>query len=310
MEKINNPLRRVISSSVLFGFLAILLCAPNVPNVRASEEILSGETKDIDYDVKGALDIFGTANLYQGAYAEYYIYAYPGAEPDTPGSTVNIYGCAPENTLLILGPGTYTFTGLPPVVTIYGSRFQIVETGESFSPPYDQVINGTLNVLNESEEVLFSLTIWSWSDVPIHLRAAEEERLEAELWVMPKVIHRHRRRPVIFATLQLPEGISKDDVDRDYQLTLYGGDNEVSVKANNQRIYQSCRRGKSSKVKFFAFFNLSTMLKALPDKCEEKPIQVCGRLKSGQEFYGNDTIKIVSPRKKHWSRRTSKYRYR
>ena len=314
MAKKNNSLRRAVSSSVLFGFLAILLCAPNV---RADVIVPSGETMDIDYDVQGVLDIFGTANLYQGAYAANFIYAYPGAVKDEPGSTVNIYGCAPLNTLWVLDPTTSQWPGLPPVVTVYGSRFIIgqIETGTSFYPPDDRIINGTLNVLDESDELLFSICIFT--DVePIHLRApgsTEEERLEAELCISPKLINRQRRWPQVFASLRLPEGITKDDVDNDCRLVLYADDNEIQVEASCQRIYQPCRRHETSRVKIFAFFNIGMLLEALPDNCEEAQIQVCGKLKSGQEFYGSDNIKIVSPPRKHWThwnRRSSKYGHR
>lgn len=51
MEKKNSSLRRIVSSIVLGGFLAILLC---VPNARAYDVIIpSGETLDIDYAVGG-----------------------------------------------------------------------------------------------------------------------------------------------------------------------------------------------------------------------------------------------------------------
>jgi len=313
MEKNNSLRRTVVSSSVLFSFLAILLCAPNV---RADLVVPSGETMDINYDVAGVLEIFGTANLYPGAKAEF-IYAFPGAKEDEPGSTVNIYGCAPWNSLGVLKAGNTQWLGLPPVVTIYGARFQI-GTDASFSPPADpNNSSGTLNVLDESEDVLFS--IWIASDVPIHLRAPgseeeEKERLEAELSVSPTKIYRHRRRPVVFATLRLPEGVTKDDVDSDCPFMLSDGKNEIAIKASYKRMYQSRRRkSKSSRVKIFAFFNMTELLKGTADNCEEMQLQACGKLKSGQEFYGSDTIRIINPRKKHWRSRVSmrnKYRHR
>jgi len=310
MEKKNNSLR-VVSSSVLYGFLAILLCAPNV---RADVSIPSGKTLDIDYDydVQGFLEVFGTANLYPGASVGGEIYVLPGTATDAPGGTVNVYGCAPGNILWVLEPTTFQ-PGLPPVVTVYGQRFQIGEEGEPFDPPDDRPISGTLNVLDKSEDVLFSL--WIASDIDIHLRApgsTEKERLEAELWVSPKVMYRQRRRPVVFATLRLPEGITKDDVDRDCPLLLYADENEGGVKANYQRMFQSCRR-KTSRVKIFAFFNMAKLLEAADDNCEEMQLQVCGRLETGQEFYGSDTFRIVSPRRRHWRGRVnmkSKYRHR
>ncbi len=320
MEKKNNSLRRRgVPSSVLFGFLAILLCAPNVRAQYVVEVIDDGEEREIKTHVADYLDIYGTANLDKDAHVTVDIYAYPGKEPNDPGAIVNIKGCAPGNTLNVLLPGTVggRFGELPAVVTIYGPKFMI-GTGASFYPtndPIDDVpINTTLSVLNESNELLFSLLIYSDSDIRLRSPGStEKQRIEAELCVMPKVMYRHRRRPIIFTTLRLPEDITKDDVDNDYRLVLYADDNEVGVEASRQRIYQSCRRRKTSRVKIFAFFNIGTLLEAIPDNCEEMQIQVCGKLKSGQEFYGKGDIKILSPRKKrwkHWSRRSSKYRHR
>lgn len=317
MEKKNNSLRRAVSSSVLFGFLAILLCAPNVPNVKADLAVPDGQTENIDYAVGDYLEIYGTANLYTGASALFEIFAYPGEAADDPGSTVNIHGCAPGNILTVLRKGEIGGRiGLPPVVTIYGSRFED-GAGASYTPPDDQVINGLLKVYDESDNDLFSLTIYS--DIDIHLRAPgsdeeEKERLEVELWVSPTKIYRHRTRPVVFATLRLPEGVTKDDVDSDCPFMLSAGKNEISIKASYKRMFQSCKRkSKSSRVKIFAFFNMANLLDGSADNCEEMQLQVCGRLKTGQEFYGSDTIRIIQPRKRHWRSRVSmrnKYRHR
>ena len=68
-------------TAILWGILAILLGAAPC----SAQFVDVGETIDIDYATGGILDVFGTANLYPGAYIDYGIYAYPG-------STINIYG--------------------------------------------------------------------------------------------------------------------------------------------------------------------------------------------------------------------------
>jgi hypothetical protein len=310
MEKKNNSLRRAVSSSVLFGFLAILLYAPNV---RADLVIPAGQTMDVDYDVGDFLEIFGTANLYHDASASFGIFAYPGQGENDPGSVVNIYGCDQGNQLNVLEAGTTQFNGLPPVVTIYGSRFENA-AGQSYTPPADELINGTLDVYDEFDNALFSLTIFT--DTDIHLRApgSEEEeeeqpkeRIEAELRLMPTVMHRHRRRPVIFAKICLPEDISKDDIDNQTPLVIKTPESEVGVEARYQRIFQ-LRRREDSQVKIFALFNIAGLLQSAEDDCEELQLQVIGTLKSGQGFYGNDDIRVLSPRKRHWRSRISMIR--
>jgi hypothetical protein len=256
---------------------------------------------DIDTDVGGFLEIFGTANIYSGAYADF-IFAYPGTEVEAPGSIVNIYGCAPNNSLAVLEASGSMYKGLPPVVKVYGYRFR-VDSGLSFGPPADMPISGTLYVLDEAEQEQFS--IWVASDVDILLRAPEStepERIEAKLWVSPSVMNRNRRYPVVFATVLLPEGIAKDDIDKDYPLMIYTTENDYGVQAKYKRILQSyCRRNEPSQVKIFAFFNIAALLKNLPDDCEEMQLEVRGRLETEQEFYGKDKIKILKPRRKHYS---------
>jgi hypothetical protein len=142
-----------------------------------------------------------------------------------------------------------------------------------------------------------------YSDINIHLRAPESkepERIEAELRISPSVMNRNRRCPMVCAMIRLPEGIEKDDVDDDYPLMIYTTENDYGVEARYQRIFQPCWKD-NSRVKICAFFNIGTLLQGLPEDCEQMQLQVCGRLKTEQEFYGNDEIKIVQPRRKHWS---------
>ena len=161
MEK-KNSCARAGFSTILWGVLAILLCA--TPCV--AEEVASGDTlnvgtgKDVERIENDWLDVYGTVNMYSGGYVAYGVYAHPG-------STVNIYGCDVGLGLTVLKP-TAQEPGPDPEVTVYGPRFQI-GTGEPFAPPADIPISNTLNVLSESDEVLFSL--WIMSDINIHLRA-------------------------------------------------------------------------------------------------------------------------------------------
>ena len=77
--------------------------------------------------------------------------------------------------------------------------------------------------------------------------------------------------------IRLPEGIKKDDVDDDYPLMIYSCENEVGVEAKYKRIFQSCRKEKEdSRVKIFAFFNVGTLLKNLPEDCEQMQLQFFG----------------------------------
>jgi len=301
MENKNNFLKTA-SLSVLWGVISISLCA--APCLRADVVVPSGEIMDIHSKVEGILNVFGTANLHPGAYVVGGIYAYPGAKENEQGSTVNVYGCAPYNSLWVLEAANTQWEGLPPVVTIYGSRFQI-GTGASFAPPKDQLIPGTLNVLDESEKVLFSL--WISSDIVIHLKDPgdvdvqdEEEPLKAELLISPKVIRRQSRIPKVLALLRLPEGVTKGDVDGDKPLVLSTADCEVAIEASCQKIIQwRRRRQRVLHVSILAFFDKAKLMEDFTDDGEVE-LQVRGQLKTGQQFYGSDTIRIIGCRQKPW----------
>ena len=310
MESKNNFLK-VGSLSVLWGVISISLCAaPCLRADLADVVVPSGEIMDIHSKVEAILNVFGTANLHPGAYVVGGIYAYPGAKENEQGSTVNVYGCDPYNSLWVLGAGDCQYDGLPPVVTVYGPRFRIEETGEPFAPPKDQAVSGTLYVLSESDEVLFSLLIGS--DIVIRLRAPgdleEEEPLKAQLLISPKVIRRQSRIPKVLALLRLPEGVTKGDVDKDKPLELFTADCEVVIEASCQRIIK-WRRRKALHVSILAFFDTDELMEAFTDDGEVE-LQVRGQLKTGQQFYGSDTSRIIGCRKRPWRHVNSTRRHK
>ena len=54
---------------------------------------------------------------------------------------------------------------------------------------------------------------------------------------------------------------------------------------------------------------MAELLENAADNCEEMQLQASGKLKSGQEFYGSDTIRIINPRKSkrdYWRRGISR----
>lgn len=169
MENKNNC-AKVGFSKVLWSVIAILMCA--VP-CAAVVEVPAVEEWDIPGDIGPTINdtvwVYGTLNMYSGAYVVWDICAYPGAEADAPGGTVNVYGCALGNILWVFEPSTI-WPGLPPVVTVYGPKFKI-GTQEQL-PPADMQISGLLEVLSETDAPLFSLTIYS-GIVDIRLRAPD-----------------------------------------------------------------------------------------------------------------------------------------
>lgn len=137
MEK-KNSCARAGFSTILWGILAVLLCAPaygavltvhsedtlNVGTGKQMEEILSSEWWWVD--------VYGTLNMYPGAYIEPVVYAYAG-------STVNIYGGE-------FGDGWLTVMSTDAAVTIYGTGFTLtnavgVKLDNTENPQWIQITN-------------------------------------------------------------------------------------------------------------------------------------------------------------------------
>jgi len=162
MEK-KSSCARAGFSTILWGVLAILLCAvPCGARTVASGDTLNvGTGKDVEGIDDDWLDVYGTVNLYAGAYVDGGLYAHPG-------STVNIYAGA-------IGDGLYFGITVSPdepnaVVTVYGTDFAV--DGVTLDPIPDQVTftggSGTLSVTYDdgtSADLLF------YSDIPIYLAA-------------------------------------------------------------------------------------------------------------------------------------------
>ncbi len=72
-------------------------------------------------------------------------------------------------------------------------------------------------------------------DGRIDMGAYETILDEARLWIWPRVIKRNGRQPEIMAWMRLPEGITKDQVDRNEPLILYPG----GIKSRRQFVFQS-----------------------------------------------------------------------
>jgi len=109
---------------------------------------------------------------------------------------------------------------------------------------------------------------------------------EARLLILPRVINRKSSKPRIMAWLRLPQGITKNQIDRDEPLILYPG----GIKAIRQFVIQNRRRGPAS---IFAVFDKAELMDAIPAKGRVQ-LQVLGRLRQpGQYFSGSDTIRII-----------------
>lgn len=269
MEKNNNCVK-VGFSTILWAVLAILLCATPC-----------GWAVDISVPITGPYYAEGEVNVY--ADITYGLFA-------APGSMVNIYAGAigdGQSFGITVSPDTPYAT-----VTVYGTDFAVdgtplVPSATEFTPA-----NGgsVLTVTYENETLPTNLLFYS--DIPIYLvNTAGAEPLEAELWVFPSLINRYGPLSKILAMVRLPEGITKDDIDSDQMLVLYADGYDVEIEASCQQIIEWCRNG-TVHTTIIASFDKAELIEAVPDGDVE--IEVVGGLNSGQDFYGTDTVRIVS----------------
>lgn len=160
MEKKNKHFR-VGFSTILWGVMLGLVCAAPC----GALEVGSTETLNLDYPIVGDwVDVYGTLNMYSGAFVDRGIYAYAG-------SIVNIYA-GTIGTDPIFDPYAITvFNGAN--VTVYGTSFALDSV--PLEPIPDQVTftggSGTLTVTYDDDttaDLLF------YSDIPINLAAPGE----------------------------------------------------------------------------------------------------------------------------------------
>ncbi len=109
--------------------------------------------------------------------------------------------------------------------------------------------------------------------------------IEADLYIVPRVINRNSRGRFVMAIITLPEGIGKDDIDGEF--TLLPGE----IAAERQLV-----REVEAIVKVFALFSRSDLMDAVAANGRVE-LTIVGRLKSGQCVYGADSVRIIQPRR-------------
>lgn len=190
MENKNKRVRAEFSTILLSVIAILLFTAPSV-----------GE--DIDYDVPGGfLDVYGTVNLLPGANVDFGVTVYPNGFLNIHAGTVGYLG------ITVLTP-TPEFPGNDPVVTVYGTNFQ-VDGGDVIQTPAS--VNIGYGTLKGNYADGTDINLLFMSDIPIHLEAPGGEPLEAQLWVFPSLINRYGPLSKILAMVRLPEGITKDKI--------------------------------------------------------------------------------------------------
>ncbi|KPK19624.1 MAG: hypothetical protein AMJ70_08940 [Dehalococcoidia bacterium SG8_51_3] len=128
---------------------------------------------------------------------------------------------------------------------------------------------------------------------PDHVVITVIESLELPLNISPEVIKPHSRMPNILALLQLSDVVTLDQIDPNQTLLIHPGD----IEPIHQRINQS-GSGSSQRTSILALFKKDELMNTV-DNYDRVELKVFGRLKTGQYFYGIDTIRIISVRNGH-----------
>ena len=126
---------------------------------------------------------------------------------------------------------------------------------------------------------------------PSHVVVTVKEPLEVECKIHPPSKNFFMNDPEIMATLYLPPGMTTDQISTDEPLRLYPGGAEVKHQYDIQ-----WRRQKTSRANIFVFFHRDMLKHISPDGSAEAAI--AGQLKTGQSFYGIDTVQVVDRNQK------------
>ena len=92
----------------------------------------------------------------------------------------------------------------------------------------------------------------------------------------------------IMAMLRVLDIITEDQLDPNQKLLLHPG----SIEPIHQRIYQS-GLGSFQRISILALFKKDDLVDVV-DNYGRVELKVVGQLKTGQYFYGTDTVRIIS----------------
>jgi hypothetical protein len=129
--------------------------------------------------------------------------------------------------------------------------------------------------------------------------------IEANLCVMPKMLNCKNFMPKIMATMRLPKGITKDHIDSNEPILLYPGEIEADWTWISRDFDYKCRAWNTT---IFASFDKDKLMDAIDDNGQVELV-VVGQLKTGQYFFGTDTVRVISPGHWPWHRPWCDYRW-
>ena len=184
--------------------------------------------------------------------------------------------------IILDGSGSYDDDGQPLTYlwswTIDGEEYDANSVSPTIElPAGEHIIELTVNDGIENSE-------------PKQVVITVIEQVESQLWVFPRVINRRSKQPKILALVRFAEGVTRDQIDSDQVLMLYPG----PIEAIRQHITQYGGSG-AEQTRIFAFFDKTELMDAVGNNGSVE-LQLAGQFKTGQYFYGTDTVRIINPR--------------
>ena len=112
--------------------------------------------------------------------------------------------------------------------------------------------------------------------------------IECKVKIAPSTVNRRSNGPHILARIQFPDGLARAQTESAEPLLLYPGGIQATRRWTEG--------GHDSPVSLFAFFGKDDLSGVTHNGPAE--LTIVGRLRSGQMFYGRDTVKILGAEKK------------
>lgn len=152
--------------------------------------------------------------------------------------------------------------------------------------PIAMGIRPTVKLISGEHTVALVLNNGRIDSEPSHVVITVVDPMEVECRIFPPSKDLFKKTPEIMARLYLPPGMTTDHVNSDQPLCIYPGGTEVIDQYAIQ-----WRRNRMPCANVFAFFSKDVLTHVAPDGSVE--LTVSGQLKTGQYFFGKDTIRVA-----------------
>jgi hypothetical protein len=126
---------------------------------------------------------------------------------------------------------------------------------------------------------------------------------EGKLDITPEVLNCRSNQPNIMAMMRLPRGVTKDQIDTNEPILLYPGEIKAGWTWIGRKFDYKCKAWSTT---ILASFDKGALIDAI-DSNGLVELVVVGQLKTGQYFFGSDTVNVICPGHWPWHRQWCDY---